>query len=78
MELSAPRGESASAYRTSVAWESPGQGGHRHTIPPACGIDDGGDKSRRRGERADAVGAHVAEIGSPMADGSGSVLSRRP
>jgi hypothetical protein len=30
------------------------------------------------GERADAVGARVAEIGSPMADGSGSVLSRRP
>jgi hypothetical protein len=24
--------------------ESPGQGGHRHTIPPACGIDDGGGK----------------------------------
>jgi hypothetical protein len=48
MELSATRGESASACRTGVAWESPGQGGHRHAIPPACGIDDGGGKFRRR------------------------------
>jgi hypothetical protein len=44
MELPVSVGESASACRTGMVWESPGKGGHRHAIPPACGIDDGGGK----------------------------------